>query len=450
MGSEHVVIIGGGFSGTLLAINLLRNQGPAATVIERRPRAAQGAAYSTLHPEHLLNVRAAGMSALPDEPGHFQDWLKARGLPADTGFVPRRLYGSYLTELLAQAMAAAPGRLTIVQGEAIDVVRGPRRALVMLADGRAIEADIVALALGNLPPLVPGGLDPATLPPGCYVEDPWSTPIADDLGAGDTMVVLGTGLTMIDVALLLDAGGFEGRIVALSRRGLLPRPHAEVGSVEPLAERPHVTARALLASVRARARALPWRVAIDELRPHTQRIWGAMPVAERARFLRHVRPWWDVHRHRIAPQVADRLDAMRRDGRLEVAAGTILGAEPVERGVRIRYRPRGSDRPRVVEGRRIVNATGPQGDLTRSPEPLLRALHDRGEIRPDPLRIGIDVDQQSRALAAGGAASDRLVVVGPMTRGAFWEIVAVPDIRRQVWSIARRLSRAEWVGGEGL
>jgi uncharacterized NAD(P)/FAD-binding protein YdhS len=450
MASDHIVIVGGGFSGTLLAINLLRNDGPTATVIERRPRAAQGAAYSTLHPEHLLNVRASGMSALPDEPAHFQNWLRAHGLPGDTAFVPRRLYGTYLADLLAETMAAAPDRLTIVQGEAIDVVRGPARALVMLADGRAVEADRVALALGNLPPLVPGRLDPATLPAGCYVEDPWTAPIAEGLDADDTVIVLGTGLTMIDVALLLDTNDFRGRIVALSRRGLLPRAHADVAPVAPLPERPRVTARALLGSVRARARALPWRAAIDELRPHTQRIWGAMPLAERARFLRHVRPWWDVHRHRIAPQVAQRLEAMRHSGRLEVRAGHIDAAEPIDGGVRVRYRPRGSDRSETVDGARIVNATGPQGDLTRSGEPLLRALYARGEIRPDPLRIGVDVDQQSRALAADGSASDRLVVVGPMTRGAFWEIVAVPDIRHQVWSIARRLSRAEWVEGEGL
>ncbi len=450
MGTEHVVIVGGGFSGTLLAINLLRNDGPVATLIERRARAAQGAAYSTLHPEHLLNVRAGGMSALPDEPAHFQNWLERRGLPAGSAFVPRRLYGTYLADLLAQAMAAAPDRLTIVQGEAIDVVRGPARTIVLLADGRTVEGDVVALALGNLPPLVPPGLDPATLPPGCYVEDPWSAPIADGLRATDTVVVLGTGLTMIDVALLLDADGFAGRIVALSRRGLLPRPHGEVGPVASLVERPGIGARALLSSVRARARGRPWRSAIDELRPHTQRIWGAMPVAERARFLRHLRPWWDVHRHRIAPEVAGRLDAMRRDGRLEVTAGTILDAEAVAGGVRVHYRPRGSERRLAVDGARIVNATGPQGDLVRSPEPLLRALHAKGDIRPDPLRIGVDVDQQSRALATDGSASDRLVVIGPMTRGAFWEIVAVPDIRRQVWSIARRLSRAEWVGGEGL
>jgi uncharacterized NAD(P)/FAD-binding protein YdhS len=447
---ETITIVGAGFSGTLLAINLLREPGQRVVLVERRDRTGRGVAYSTVHPEHLLNVRVAGMSALADDPDHFARWLSARGGGASSGFVPRRLYGRYLDDLLADAVADAGDRITLVQGDAVDIEPGDAASRLRLADGRAIEAGTVALALGNLPPLAPPGIDVATLPPGCYVDDPWGAPFAEGLSPRDRVVVLGTGLTLVDVALLLDAEGFAGELVAVSRRGLVPRSHRADVPATTLPERPAPTALALLAAMRRRARVVPWRAAVDELRPHTQRIWGAMHVAERARFLRHVRPWWDVHRHRIAPEVAARLDAMIAGGRLRIVAGRLLSAERAGDGARVTWRERGSGIERTVAARRIVNATGPQGDLTRSRDPLLRALHGRGLIRPDPLRIGLDVDQQSRAIADDGSASDRLLVLGPMTRGAFWEIVAVPDIRRQVWSVARRLTNAQWVEGEGL
>ena len=264
------------------------------------------------------------------------------------------------------------------------------------------------------------------------------------------MLVLGSGLTMVDVALLLDAAGFAGRIVALSRRGLVPHAHAAILPAPALIERPTPAPLALLRSLRARSRGIGWRGAVDELRPFTQDIWRAMPLEERRRFLRHLRPWWDVHRHRIAPQVAARLDTMRRAKRLEIVAGRLLDAEGIATGARVRFQQRGTDAIASLDVARIVNGTGPQGDLTRTEEPVLRAMREGGMLRPDALRIGVDVDQESHAIAADGGSSDRLLVLGSMTRGAFWEIVAVLDIRRQVWSVARRLANAQRVEGEGL
>ena len=450
MTGEHVAIVGGGFTGTLLAINLSRHDGPRATVIERRPQTGRGAAYSTIHPEHVLNVRAANMSALPDDPDHFVRWLDGRGLHPISGFVPRRIYGDYLSALLADATARAGDRLRIVHGDAVDVTRSGSGMSVHMADGGRMDADVVALALGNLLPTVPPGLDPDALPSGCYVPDPWRGDIASGLGREDVVLVLGTGLTMVDLALSLDSQGFEGRVVALSRRGLTPQAHAAGAPPVGRSERPEPTALALARALRRRAREVDWRTAVDELRPFTQSIWRAMAIDERRRFLRHLRPWWDVHRHRIAPHVFARLDRMRRDGRLEIVAGNLISAEPARDGVRVCYRPRGGDTVRAVIARRLVNGTGPQGDLARTAEPVLSALHLRGVLRPDPLHIGIDVDQDSNAIDAAGKASGDLLVLGPMTRGAFWEIVAVPDIRRQVWSVARRLANAQWVEGEGL
>lgn len=449
---DHVVIVGGGFSGTLLAINLLRHDGPTATIVERREdQVARGVAYSAAHDSHLLNVRAGNMSALPDDPGHFVRWLEARGEGGRTSFVPRATYGAYLRELLARACADAPGRLAIVEGEAVDCAATGDGVCVRLADGDAITGEATVLAVGNLPPHDPPGLGTDRLSPALYSPDPWAIDIGAGLTDADTVVLIGTGLTAIDAALLLDAGGFRGRILALSRRGLVPHRHQDGQPHAPgVSERPAGAISGIVAHVRARAAADRWRAAVDELRPMTHIMWGAATQAERARFLRHARPYWDVHRHRLAPDVADRIDGLVAAGRLEFAAGKTLGAHAEGGSVTLTWRPRGRDAAVETRAARIVNCTGPQGDLTRTREPLLRSLLDAGVIRPDPLRLGLDVDADARLVGRDGNPSDRLHAIGPMTRGGVWEIVAVPDIRWQSWGLARRLSNAHWVGGEGL
>ena len=446
---RHVAVIGAGFSGTLLAINILRHDGPRVTLIERNSGAGRGIAYSTLHADHLLNVRAANMSAFPDDPDHFVRWLAAHGGQGTAGdFAPRATYGAYLRELLETAREAAPERLTLVTGDVISMSRGQGIGIA-LRDGRAIDADAAVLAVGNLPPDVPFGLDHLTLSPR-YVGDPWTQPVAAGLSDTDTVLLLGTGLTMVDVVLMLETHGFRGRMVAMSRRGLSPHPHAAGPRNEaPLAERPERTLSDLVRMVRERAAAIGWRNAVDELRPYTQAMWARADGAARRRFLRHLRPWWDVHRHRVAPPVAARLSALLDNRRLRVEAGKIVAATVTREGIDVSWRGRGAERAERLDVQRIICCTGPQTDITRSRDPLLRDLAANGIIRPDAEHLGIDVDPDGRAIAADGSVEDRLTVIGPMTRGAFWEIVAVPDIRREAWNLARRLSNAHWIG-EGL
>lgn len=445
---QHVAIIGAGFSGTLQAINLLRHDGPRATLIERAPVAGTGLAYGAAHPSHVLNVRAGNMSAFPDDPGHFVRWLEARGVPdAPAAFIPRVIYGEYLRELLEAALRDPSGRLTLVRGEVEDVDFADG-VTVKLKD-RTLAADAAVLAVGNLPPHDPPGLDRAVLS-ARYKGDPWEASVPEALDDSDTVLVIGTGLTMVDVALLLDARGFRGRIVALSRRGLLPRSHAPGSDWQRISERPETVASTLLNGVRARSDAIGWRNAVDELRPFTQSMWGNADDDQRARFLRHLRPWWDVHRHRLAPDVHGRLTAMIERGQMEVIAGKTLGFDEGQDGIRVAFRRRGAEDAETLLAQRIVNCTGPLGDLARTEEPLLRNLAARGMIRPDAAHLGIDVDNQGQTIAADGTPNATLYALGPMTRGAFWEIVAVPDIRAQTWSVARRLSNAHWVGGEGL
>ncbi|MDF7777084.1 FAD/NAD(P)-binding protein [Sphingomonas sp. AOB5] len=446
---EHVAIIGAGFSGTLQAINLLRHDGPRATLIERAPQPGVGLAYGSAHPSHVLNVRAGNMSALPDDPGHFVRWLERRGVAdATTAFIPRVTYGEYLREMLDETRRTAGDRLAIVQGEVEDLDVG-ETATIRLAD-RTIHADAAVLAVGNLPPHSPPGLDPDKLSAERYKGDPWDRSMPEGLSDGDTVLIIGTGLTMVDVALTLDAHGYRGKIVALSRRGLLPRPHGPGADWKKIDERPDTNASSLLGTVRARADAIGWRNAVDELRPFTQPMWGNATEDQRARFLRHLRPWWDVHRHRLAPEVHARLHAIIDRGQLTVHAGKTLSFDERADGIALSWRPRGSEASETLLAQRIVNCTGPLTDLARTAEPLLRKLAARGTIRADEARLGIDVDNQAQTINAQGKINPALYALGPMTRGAFWEIVAVPDIRTQTWNLARRLSNAQWVGGEGL
>ncbi len=449
LSTETVAIIGAGFSGTLLAINLLRHEGPKAILVERdQTRIARGVAYGTYRPEHLLNVRAMNMSAFPDQPGHFSEWLTRSGIQA--GFVPRRIYGAYLSDTLRETMAQAPGRLTIVSGEATAIDTESRAIGIGLADGSSVAADALVLAPGNLPPhglRELAGLDPAD---GIYCPDPWAPAVTAELCQDDTVLLIGTGLTAVDVALTLDASGFKGRILALSRRGLAPRAHDPDAPAPMHIGRPHAMGAALVRHVRKRVSEVGWHGAIDELRPHTQNIWRSADIETQRRFLRHLRPWWDVHRHRLAPSVAARVAELEAEGRLRFSGGRIVDVEAGNGTVDVTWRRRFTGEETTTRVQRIVNCTGPQGDVLRTREPLLRGLVERGVIRPDPLRLGIDVDNRGRVVGRDGTANERVFTIGPMTRGAFWEMIAVPDLRHQTWDLARWLSSAHWVGGEGL
>lgn len=435
----HVAIVGGGFSGTILAVNLARLGAVRATLIERRPKAGRGVAYSAALDDHLLNVRACNMSAFPDDPGHFERWLEERGLGGPEDFVPRLTYGAYLEALLADALARCDGRVTVVRANVESAMFNDAKVVAGLAGQPPVEADALVLAIGNLPPHEPSGL--AALGPDFYAADPWAGDIAEGLTGADQVLIVGTGLTMIDVALLLESRGFGGRIVALSRRGLLPRGHVAAAThPAPIMTPSAQTLSRLVQSVRARASEIGWREAIDAMRPHTQQLWQRAGEAERRCFVRHLRPYWDVHRHRIAPRIAARIEAMRARGQLVVAAGRIETASRSADQAEIVWRPRGSDTSETLRARRIVNCTGPQTDLLRTGEMLLRSLATDGHIRPDALRLGIDVNDRAETIDTQGAAQPNLLAIGPMTRAATWEIVAVPDIRVQAWSVARRLS----------
>jgi uncharacterized NAD(P)/FAD-binding protein YdhS len=414
----RVAIVGAGYSGTIAAVEIAR-AAPGADIIliEKSGRFARGAAYGTTSPGHLLNVRARNMSALAGEPGHFADWAAGEGHGADD-YVPRREYRRYLASLLdgAQGVARVTGEAVAVEDEG-----------VRLASGELVGCGAAVIAGGNYPSRLPAAFGVQA------IHDPWgpegAAKLAEAAARGGDLLLVGTGLTMVDMAVSLEVAGFAGRILAASRRGLVPRPHISPAA-PPLDWQPPERLAALVRAVRARE---PWRASVDGLRPHSVAMWQGFTGAERKRFLRHLRPWWDVHRHRIAPRVAARIEAMRESGRLEVAAARVERVEG--EWVTLARRGGGEIRRRFDA---VVNCTGPEGDIARIGDPLIRSLLASGRGRADPLGLGLDVDGESRL--AGAGPSPALYALGPLTKGIFWEIVAVPDIRGQAARVARAVA----------
>ena len=447
--SPTTAVIGGGFSGLLTAIHLLeREPRMVVRLVERASHIGRGRAYGGQGGEPLLNVRASNMSAFPDRPEHFRDWLaQAPGDGGADGFVSRRRYGDYLQSLLRDALKrpGRPGRLLLEQDEAVAVVPRPGGYQVRMAMGRTFEADAVVLAVGLGPPAPPAGATAAALASPAFVADPWAADLST-LPDGD-ILLLGSGLTMIDVALALAGRGEDRRLTALSRRGLLPRSHA---SAEParLARGPLNTAGAATRTLRRHADQVGWRGAVDSIRPLTPVIWREWSLAERRRFLRHLLPWWDVHRHRMAPAVAAAIGGLQRDGALEVSAGRLLGLDVREDRLEALVLPRGARTAVRRTYRAAVNCTGLTGDLAHSR--LLADLADRGLARPDPLGLGLDLDDRFRLLAADGEVVRGLYAVGPLTRATRWETLAVPDLRGQTAEVTATLAVDLGLSARGL
>jgi uncharacterized NAD(P)/FAD-binding protein YdhS len=468
LSTEHrnIAIVGGGFSGTALALQLLRrSKDVTVAVIDPADRRARGLAYGTRYDCHLLNVCSADMSAFSNEAGHFwawaqknwEHWNQQRANSAEGGvlttqpihersFFPRSFFGEYLTSLLNDMPAEQKSRLQWIHAEAIGIRREDSRYTISFNNGAAILADAVVLATGNF---LPGHFGISALANSSrYVHNAWLQSTLADLSDSDEILLVGSGLTSVDMAIALHSKKFRGTIHLLSRHGLLPHCHQRR---EPLPrfwdERSPRTIRGLLRLFReqaegAEASGSSWHAAMDSLRPLVQEIWQSLPLKEQRRFLRHARAYWEIHRHRIAPEISSIFRGMISAGQVKVHAGRLTNYVEDQSSGEITFRERHSGKEETLRVTRVINCSGPELNLRKVNSALLQDFFQQGLIRQDTLTLGLDVDRNGALLDPNGVASQQIFALGPARKGSLWETTAVPDLRGQASELADHLLRS--------
>lgn len=438
----------------MLAIQLAHLRYPLAGtvhVVEPRPVLGPGLAYLDRRPEHLLNVRAPNISAFPDQPNHFVDWLHATSRPVcENNFCPRQTYGRYLQDLTTTILAGPASNGLQFEwhqqaAKGIEVAATQQTATVRLADGTEIESDVVVLALGNFPPPTVPGAGASLNHPGFH-NNPWAEGALRNIKPDDEVVLIGSGLTAVDVVLGLRADGHRALITAVSRNKRWPVCHQSYGAPYPSFYETKLrglhTVREVVAAVRQQVReaaeqGTPWRAVFDSLRPHLGAIWAAWPLVEQARFIRHLSSLWSVLRHRSPQQNDAALHELTAAGQLQTQGGRVRGIEPVGDTLRVQVERQGGSM--YLTPRHVINCTGPLLDYTRIQDPLVVQLRASGHLQSDPLRLGILTDEHGALLNAAGEASTLFFTLGPSRRPAYFESTAVPELRQQAVALAQEL-----------
>jgi uncharacterized NAD(P)/FAD-binding protein YdhS len=458
-----VLIVGGGLSGTLLAVQLLRLPGRRRIVIvESRSELGRGEAYSATELGHTLNGNAARMSVDPDNADDLTQWLSefiAAGgwpesneqhLPVAELFPPRGIFGLYAQQRLAEARAVGAqhgSTVEHVRGEVVDLQTHASHVDLILADGTALQGQVAVLATGmyaaaRTPQRQSSGLNAASV-------DPWDVAAMSRLDPEARVLIIGSGLTMVDAVVSLQQAGHRGPINVYSRHGLLPHVRRQPPAWsdflgQDLSIR---STRQLLRKVREQCElaiesGIDWQAPLDTVRAHIGRLWGQATDVQRRQFVRHVRPWWESHHHRSPPTSAVVLARQVEQGRLTIEAASLQGVETLPSGqLQIRLRYRGETQPSTVIGDALINSSGIEYDWRRVDRPLPRQLLARGLIRPGPLALGIAADAGGAVLDAQGQAATRLFAMGPPLRGMWWESTAVTDVASQAKALAVRLAR---------
>lgn len=450
----RVAVIGGGAAGTISAVHLLREAGPEGVLVDLIDRDGDfgpGVPYRTSDPLHVLNVPATRMGAISGEPDHFHRWLIERGEDAGPeSFATRSSFGEYLRDLLdrGEREHSPQSVLNRVTGDAVAIEeRADGSLAVQLAGGESLAADHVVLALGHVPGRDPVAPPPGLIESGIHVTDPWVPGALDAARKDDEVLIVGTGLTMVDVTVSLGGSG-EGaagpKIRAISRHGLVPRRHGDRMTRPesfPLPD-PAEGLDALLAATFERIEEVgaaggDWRDVLDSLRTPTPAYWRRLGIEDKRRFVTSINRFWDVHRFRIAPAVADRLEALDAAGRLRVDAGSILRIEAEGGRARVTTVEASGDTEEFTVDR-VINCTGAGADITAEPPPVVAALFASGLARPDELSIGLDVGPAGNLIGADGTESATIHVVGGLRKGVEWEAIGVTEIRDHAAAAARQ------------
>lgn len=455
--APSVAIIGAGFSGASLAINLhnLASRQLRIRLIECREQFGRGLAYSTQDSILRLNGPAGFLSAIEDAPDHFVDWLKSspesrpflrHDQPVAEQFVPRYLYGSYMEGLLDTLSRPSPSGAIVerIRSQALDLDHHDDRIRILLSSGEAVSADWIVLATGYPPPK---NYFPE-ISHSRHVYNVWDWGMLREIPQDARILILGTGQTMIDVVVMITSRGHKGIIYAVSRRGLIAHPHAPINREYTLKpdELPS-TLNALVKYVRREVSRFSkdsgdWRAVMNAFLPVNRLLWASLSLKERKRFFEHLAPYWYIHRTRMPSDVSEKIRGLRRSGQLQVIAGRVCSASQEGKTISVSVKRRSADAPSTINLHvdRVVNCTGPAMDFKSSEDPFIQNLIRRGIIQADPTGVGLNVTDDGAVIPKDGRVSNRIFALGPPCQGQLLESTVIREIRKQSLSLANIIS----------
>lgn len=448
-----ILIIGAGFSGVMTAVHLLRSSPSEETeilLLNRSGRMARGLAYGTQSSDHTLNVPCGNMSAFPDDPADFLKFAQSIDPAVSAGsFISRKIYGDYLETLLttAEKSAVKNVRLNRVVGEAKRLEFDVDGGYVRLSDERCYKWNKLVLAFGHFPSSNPDVPDGRFYSSSRYIRDPWNMEDFSKIPSTSPVLLLGTGLTAIDASISLLKRNSSRSITAVSRRGLLPQPHRHTAhkpatsyTLEKLLGHEKTIGGQLkffLKEIKAlKNSGGDWRDAFAALRPHTTGIWEKMDEKQRRQFMRHLQPYWDSHRHRVATIIHDEFETAKINGIVKTFAGRLKSFEEMQDHVDVHIQPRGSSDVSIVRAEYVINCTGPASNLKRVDNELVRQLISQNRITPDKLGLGLHLASNGAVIEGNGKTSSSLYYVGPLLKADKWEATAVPELRTYARDLA--------------
>ena len=420
---KKIAIVGGGASGLLVALNLARKspENLHITIFEPRNVLGEGIAYSTRDEGHVLNVPAGRMSAFMDQPEHFMQWM---GCDKNT-FAPRKVYARYLQETL-QSLDLSKIELRHLQDNAISIAQEGAAWRVVATSGEELLVNAVVLAIGHGESFKVPGVE-KVLTSKRYLADPWRL----TAGAADGHLIgIGTGLTFIDHALTHIRQNSTNTVTGISRNGLLPEAHL-AHRAEPL-EVPSIARENPEEMRRFIEEADDWRAAQDGIRHQLPDIWHRWSDELKARFLDHDLRWWNVHRHRLAPEIADEVKRAIDSGRIRVVKSGVSGVKENDDGITVEL-----SNGESIEGVALVNCLGYR---VAGKESLIETLIAGGIAQEGPLGLGVKTDYPRFNLLDGnGRPRENVFVIGPVLFGERFETTAIPELREQADLIAGQL-----------
>ncbi|MBV9963039.1 MAG: FAD/NAD(P)-binding protein [Parafilimonas sp.] len=459
MHNKSIAVIGGGFCGMMTAVYLLQSPQPLdITIINDGYPFGRGVAYSAHTDKYLLNVRAINMSAFDDERFHFLDWLQQQPayqkIPRNilvNVYAPRKLYGNYLQHIWQQALQNknAATNINIIEKQAIDIKEQIDGVNIYFNDNKKMYANLVVLATGNTAPRHVFNQNKEFLNSEKYFANPWAKECVSNVRHLKNILIVGNGLTMIDTVQGLLENGFKGKLYTISPNGFKLIPHKyNLLVYEKIAEElpEEYNLREIFILVRNHIRSLTnvgigAHLVIDALRPYTQQIWQGLSFDEKKYFVKRLSHAWTILRHRIPVHIYEMIQQQRMNGSMETIAGKITAITETADNITVKYSNHKSQKEEEIIVQRVINCTGPECDVRRSANELLRNLAASGLIIPDALHLGIEADAETGAVInRDGEKSERIFTTGGNLKGILWENTAVPDIRVHVKKLASHLS----------